>query len=206
MQFLTIHPENPQARLLDRATAVLKDGGVIVYPTDSAYALGCHLGDKAALERIRRIRDLDEQHNFTLVCRDLSELSNYARFDTPTFRLLKAHTPGAYTFLLPATKEVPRRVFHPKKKTIGVRVPDHCITQALLEKFGEPLLSTTLILPGETLPMQNPEEIHAKLEKHVDLMLDGGYCGNEPTTVVDLTGDAPQVLREGKGDPAPFLS
>lgn len=206
MQFLTIHPENPQTRLLDRATAVLKDGGVIVYPTDSAYALGCHLGDKAALERIRRIRDLDERHNFTLVCRDLSELSNYARFDTPTFRLLKAHTPGAYTFLLPATKEVPRRIFHPKKKTIGLRVPDHRITQALLEKFGEPLLSTTLILPGETLPMQAPEEIREKLEKHVDLMLDGGYCGSEPTTVVDLTGDAPQVLREGKGDPTPFSS
>lgn len=206
MQFLTIHPENPQARLLERATAVLKDGGVIVYPTDSAYALGCHLGDKAALERIRRIRDLGEQHNFTLVCRDLSELSNYARFDTPTFRLLKAHTPGAYTFLLPATKEVPRRVFHPKKKTIGLRVPEHRITQALLECFGEPLLSTTLILPGETLPMQDPEEIRERLEKHVDLMLDGGFCGNEPTTVVDLTGDAPQVLREGKGDPTPFAS
>lgn len=206
MQFFSIHPENPQLRLLDRTTEILKEGGVIVYPTDSAYALGCHLGDKDALERIRRIRNLDEKHNFTLMCRDLSELSTYARFDTPTFRLLKAHTPGPYTFLLTATKEVPRRVFHPKKKTIGLRVPEYRITQMLLERFGAPLLSTTLLLPGDDLPLQDPDEIRERLEKHVDLMLDGGFCGSEPTTIVDLTGEAPQVLRKGKGDPAPFES
>ncbi len=206
MQFFSIHPENPQLRLLDRTAEILKEGGVIVYPTDSAYALGCHLGDKDALERIRRIRNLDEKHNFTLMCRDLSELSTYARFDTPTFRLLKVHTPGPYTFLLTATKEVPRRVFHPKKKTIGLRVPEHRITQMLLERFGAPLLSTTLLLPGDDLPLQDPDEIHQRLEKHVDLMLDGGFCGSEPTTIVDLTGEAPQVLRKGKGDPTPFES
>lgn len=204
MQFFAIHPENPQLRLLERAISALNEGGVIVYPTDSAYALGCHLDDKDALERIRRIRNLDEKHNFTLMCRDLSEISTYARFDTPTFRLLKAHTPGPYTFLLPATKEVPRRVFHPKKKTIGLRVPAHRIAQALLEHFGAPLLSTTLLLPGDELPLQDPDEIRERLEKHVDLMLDGGFCGNEPTTIVDLTGEAPQVLRIGKGDPTPF--
>ncbi len=205
MQYLVIHPDNPQPRLISQAVAVLRHGGIVVYPTDSCYALGCHLGDKAALERIRRIRQLDEQHNFTLMCQDLSELATYARVGNQAFRLLKALTPGPYTFILTASREVPRRLQHPRRKTIGLRVPDHPIAQALLETLGEPMLSVTLILPGEELPLTDPEEIREHLEKQVDVIIDGGYCGHEPTTVIDLSGETPLVVRQGKGDIS-FLS
>lgn len=200
MQYLVIHPDNPQPRLISQAVAVLRHGGIVAYPTDSSYALGCHLGDKAALERIRRIRQLDEQHNFTLMCQDLSELATYARVGNQAFRLLKALTPGPYTFILTASREVPRRLQHPRRKTIGLRVPDHPIAQALLETLGEPMLSVTLILPGEDMPLTDPEEIRERLEKQVDVIIDGGYCGHEPTTVIDLSGETPVVLRHGKGD------
>lgn len=203
-QFFRIHPDNPQGRLIRQAVEIVHRDGVIAYPTDSGYALGCHVGDKAAQERMRRIRQLDEDHNFTLVCRDLSDIGAYARFDTPAYRLLKTCTPGAYTFILTATREVPRRLQHPKKKTVGLRVPDHPITQALLSELGEPLLSTTLILPGEEDPMNDPEEIRERLQHEVDLVIDGGACGTVPTTVVDLTDTAPVVLRRGKGDPSLF--
>lgn len=203
-QFFQIHPQNPQRRLLQQAVAILRSDGVIAYPTDSAYALGCRLGNKAGADRIRAIRRLDDRHNFTLVCRDLAEISTYAKFDNSLFRLLKSHTPGAYTFILPATGEVPRRLQHPKRKTIGIRVPDHRIVQALLEELGEPLMSTSLILPGETEPMIDPYEIRQLLEHQLDLIVDGGFCGPEPTTVVDLTSEIPQVIRVGKGDPVPF--
>lgn len=205
-QFFVIHPENPQARLIRQAVDILNDGGVIIYPTDSAYALGCRIGDKAAIERIRTIRKLDDKHNFTLVCRDLSELASYARVDNPTYRWLKQATPGAYTFILEATKEVPRRLMHPKRKTIGLRVPDHPIARDLLATLGEPLMSVTLILPGEDLPQTDPYEIRHLLEHAVDLIIDGGYCGLEPTTIVDLSGDEPLVLREGKGPADIFRS
>ncbi len=200
MQYLVIHPENPQPRLISQAVAVLRHGGIVVYPTDSSYALGCHLGDKAALERIRRIRQLDAQHNFTLMCQDLSELATYARVGNQAFRLLKALTPGPYTFILTASREVPRRLQHPRRKTIGLRVPDHPIAQALLETLGEPMLSVTLILPGDDMPLTDPEEIRERIGKQVDVIIDGGYCGHEPTTVIDLSGESPQVVREGKGD------
>lgn len=203
-QFFQIHPENPQPRLIKQAVEMVRDGAVIVYPTDSGYALGCHLGDKAALERIRRIRELDDRHNFTLVCRDLSEIGTYAKVDNTVYRLLKALTPGAYTFILPATREVPRRLQHPKRKTIGIRVPDCAIAMALLEALGEPLMSTTLILPGQTMPESDPYEIRDCLEHQVDLVIDGGYGSVEPTTVVDLEGENPVVLRRGLGDTAPF--
>jgi len=203
-QFFIVHPDNPQSRLIAQAVKIIRNGGVLVYPTDSAYALGCHLGDKAALERICRIRHLDEKHNFTLICRDLSEVGIYARFDTPVYRMLKANTPGAYTFILRATKEVPRRLMHPKKKTIGIRIPDNQIVKALLTELNEPMLTTTLILPGEDSPMTDPEEIRKQLEPQIDLVIDGGFCGIESTTLVDLSNNAPEVLREGKGDPAPF--
>jgi tRNA threonylcarbamoyl adenosine modification protein (Sua5/YciO/YrdC/YwlC family) len=204
-QFFRVHPENPQVRLIAQAVAIIRDGGVIAYPTDSTYALGCHLGDKTALERIRQIRNLDEKHNLTLICRDLTEVSIYARFDTPTFRLLRAHTPGPYTFILEATREVPRRLMHPKKKTIGLRIPDHRITQALLTGLNEPMLTTTLILPENRLPMTDPVEIRKRLEKQLDLVIDGGFCGTDSTTLVDLSGDEPKVLRLGKGDLSTFL-
>lgn len=204
-QFFQIHPDNPQQRLINQAVEVLRQGGVIVYPTDSAYALGCHIGDKKALDRIRSIRHVSKNHNFTLVCRDLSEISTYAKLsNNALYRSLNAHTPGAYTFILQATSEVPRRLMHPKRRTIGIRIPSNPIAQMLLEEHREPIMSSTLILPGDTMPMTDPYEIREILEHQVDLVIDGGYCGLEPTTVVDMTGDVPEVSRKGEGDPAPF--
>ncbi len=203
-QFLTIHPDNPQQRLIDQAVEVLRGGGLIAYPTDSAYALGCHIGDKLALDRIRAIRQLDKHHNFTLMCRDLSELANYARVDNTDFRLIKSKTPGAYTFILNATSEVPRRLQHPKRKTLGMRVPDNNIALALLETLGEPLMTSSLILPGDEMPLTDPYDIRETLEHHLELIVDGGYCGMEPTTVVDLTGDQPVLVRRGCGDYTEF--
>jgi tRNA threonylcarbamoyl adenosine modification protein (Sua5/YciO/YrdC/YwlC family) len=203
-QFFQIHPDNPQLRLIRQAADIVRAGGVIVYPTDSAYALGCQIGDKAALDRIRRIRRLDDRHNFTLVCRDLSEIATYARLDNSVYRLLKHHTPGPYTFVLKATSEVPRRLMHPKRRTVGLRVPDNIITQALLGDMREPLMSVTLIMPGDELPLIDPYEIRELLEHQVDLVIDGGYCGMEATTVVDLADDVPMLLRAGKGDTQPF--
>jgi tRNA threonylcarbamoyl adenosine modification protein (Sua5/YciO/YrdC/YwlC family) len=203
-QFFQIHPENPQQRLIKQAVEIINKGGVVVYPTDSAYAIGCHLGDKAAVDRIRTIRKLDDKHNFTLVCSDLSGLGNYAKVDNHVFRLLKAHTPGAYTFILEATKEVPNRVIQPKRRTIGIRVPDNNIVRDLVAQLNQPLLSSTLIMPSDTLPLMDPYEIRDLLEHSVDLIIDGGHCGAEATTVVDLMGDAPVVIRVGKGDPSVF--
>ena len=204
-QFFRIHPANPQPRLLSQAVEILRDGGLAVYPTDSGYALGCEIGNKLAQDRIRRIRQLDDKHNFTLVCRDLSEISVYARVSDAAFRLMKAVTPGPYTFVLKATHEVPRRLRNPRRKTIGIRVPENRIAQELLGALGEPLMSSTLTLPGEAMSMTDPDDIRERLNRQVDLVIDGGYCGCEPTTVVDLMGDVPIVLREGKGDPAPLL-
>ena len=204
-QLLRIHPENPQTRLLDQAVEILRDGGLAVYPTDSGYALGCQIGNKAAQDRIRRIRQLDDKHNFTLVCRDLSEISVYAKVSNAAFRLMKAVTPGPYTFVLKATHEVPRRLQNPRRKTIGIRVPDNRIAQELLDMLREPLMSSTLMLPGDAMSMTDPGEIQTRLDRQVDLIIDGGYCGFEPTTVVDLMGDFPVVLREGKGDTGPLL-
>ncbi|MCB1855536.1 MAG: threonylcarbamoyl-AMP synthase [Halieaceae bacterium] len=203
-QFYQIHPENPQARLIRHAADIVRQGGVVVYPTDSAYALGCHIGDKSALDRIRRIRKLDARHNFTLVCRDLSEIAAYARVDNTVYRLLRHCTPGPYTFILRATSEVPRRLMHPKRKTVGLRVPDNRIAAELLADLGEPLMSVTLIMPGEEYPMIDPYDIRDTLQHEVDLVIDGGFCGMEPTTVVDLADEVPMVLRVGKGDVAPF--
>lgn len=203
-QFFQVHPDNPQLRLIRQAVEIVRKGGVIAYPTDSAYALGCHLGDKGAAERIRRIRRLDDKHNFTLVCRDLSDISTYAKVNNVQYRLLKNTTPGAYTFILNATHEVPRRLLHPKRRQIGIRVPDNAIVQALLAELGEPLMSTTLMLPGDETPMTDPYEIRQMLEHDLDLVIDGGFCGFEPTTVINLCEDVPEVVRVGKGDPAPF--
>lgn len=203
-QFFQMHPDNPQVRLVRQAADIVRGGGVIVYPTDSAYALGCRLGDKAALDRIRRIRKLDDRHNFTLVCRDLSEIAAYARVDNSVYRLLKHHTPGPYTFILRATSELPRRLLHPKRRTVGLRVPDNEIARALLDDLREPLMSVTLIMPGDDLPLIDPHAIRELLERRVDLVIDGGYCGMEATTVVDLADDVPVLRRAGKGDPAPF--
>lgn len=203
-QFFTIHPENPQARLIRQAVDIIRDGGVVVYPTDSAYALGCHIGDKSALDRIRRIRRLEARHNFTLVCRDLSEIATYAKVDNRIYRMLKSSTPGPYTFILRATSEVPRRLMHAKRKTVGLRVPDNAIALALLEDLDEPLMSVTLIMPGDEYPLIDPYDIRETLEHHVDLVIDGGYCGMEPTTVVDLVDEVPLILRAGKGELAPF--
>lgn len=205
-QFLEIHAENPQMRLIRQAAACLREGGVIIYPTDSAYALGCKIGNKAALQRISRIRQFDARHNFTLVCRDLSEISIYARVDNSAYRLLKAYTPGAYTFILRATSEVPRLLMHPKRKTIGIRIPDHPVVAALLEELDEPILSSTLILPGEENPPHNIDDIRDELSHAVDLIIDSGFCGLEATTVIDLVDGVPQVMRQGKADSAPFLS
>ena len=203
-QFLQIHPQNPEPRAIRQAAAVLREGGVIVYPTDSTYALGCHIGDKTALERIRRLRQLDDNHNFTLVCPDLSSLAIYAMVGNSAYRILKAYTPGPYTFILKATPEVPRRLMHPKRKTVGLRVPDNATAQALLKEFGEPIMSTSLLLPGEE-QLTDPYEMRLKLGKQVDLIIDGGPCGLEPTTMVDLVEGFPVVLRKGKGDAEPFL-
>jgi tRNA threonylcarbamoyl adenosine modification protein (Sua5/YciO/YrdC/YwlC family) len=198
-QFFQIHPVNPQARLIRHAVEILRDDGLIAYPTDSSYALGCHVGDKRGMERIRRIRGLDDTHNFTLVCRDLSEISVYAKVENTAYRLLKAFTPGPYTFILRATHEVPRRLQHPKRKTIGIRVPGNPISQALLAELGEPLMSSTLILPGHDAPETDALEIREKLEHDLDLVIDGGNCGLESTTVVDLVDGVPVVLRAGCG-------
>jgi tRNA threonylcarbamoyl adenosine modification protein (Sua5/YciO/YrdC/YwlC family) len=203
-QFFVIHPDNPQPRLIKRAAGIIREGGVIVYPTDSCYALGCHLGDKRAVERLRAIRQVDSRHHFALVCRDLAEIGIYAKVDNQQFRLLKAATPGSYTFILRATREVPKRLQHPSRKTIGLRIPDHRVVRALLDELGEPLLSSTLILPGEDTPLNDTQEIRERLEHLVDLVLDGGACGIEPTTVVDLTGETPVITRAGKGDTALF--
>lgn len=204
MKFFQIHAESPQDRLIKQAVEVIRKGGVIVYPTDSSYALGCRLGDKSALDRIRRIRRLDDKHNFTLMCRDLSDLGVFAKVNSSAFRLLKAYTPGPYTFILDATREVPRMLMHPKRRTIGLRVPEHPITQALLAELGEPLMSVTLILPDTDVPLSDPYEIRELLEHQVDLIIDGGYGGIEASTVVSFVNDEPEILREGCGDPEPF--
>ncbi|NVZ09624.1 threonylcarbamoyl-AMP synthase [Allochromatium humboldtianum] len=203
-QFFQIHPDNPQPRLIRRAVEILLEGGVIVYPTDSSYALGCQIGEKSAMERIRRIRRLDDKHNFTLVCRDLSEIASYAKIDDQAYRMLKSLTPGAYTFIHEATKQVPRRLLHPRRKAIGLRVPDNEICRALLGELDQPILSTTLILPDHDEPLTDPYDMREALDKHVDLIIDGGFCGLEPTTVVDMTADPPALVRRGKGDATLF--
>jgi tRNA threonylcarbamoyl adenosine modification protein (Sua5/YciO/YrdC/YwlC family) len=197
-QYFSIHPDNPQARLIRQAADILRQGGVVAYPTD-CYALGCHLDDKEAVGRIRSIRELDDQHHMTLMCRDLAEISRYAKVDNQTYRTLKAHTPGSYTFLLAATKEVPKRLQHPKRATIGLRVPDHAVTLALLEELGEPMVSSSLLLPGDDQALSDGEEIRSRLERKLDLVIDSGSCGFGLTTVVDLSGDAPILVREGRG-------
>ena len=197
--FFTIHPENPQKRLITQAVAIRRAGGIIIYPTDSCYAFGCQIGDKAAMERMSNIRQTDKNHNFTLVCRDLSEIGTYAKVENATFRLMKSITPGPYTFILKATHEVPRRLQNPKRKTIGLRVPDNAIAQAILEILGEPIMSSTLIMPGKDIPETEPDRIKELLEKQVDLILDGGHCGFEPTTIVDMMSEPPEILRHGKG-------
>ena len=205
-QFFRIHPENPQSRLIHQAGEIVNSGGVIAYPTDSAYALGCHIGDKRALEKIRQIRKLDQRHNFTLVCRDLSDLGIYARVSNSAYRLIRAATPGPYTFILPATREVPRRLIHPKRKTIGLRVPDNAICQALLSAMGEPIMSSTLQLPGDEYPLTDPDEIRDILEHQLDLVIDGGFCGLEATTVINMEDDVPVVVRQGRGDTELFAT
>ncbi len=199
-QFFQVHPDNPQPRLIRQAVEILRGGGVIVYPTDSSYAIGCQVGRKEALDRIRQIRRLDQKHNFTLVCRDLSEVSQYTKIDNTQYRLIKRLTPGPYTFILRATKQVPRRLLHPKRKTIGIRIPDNAVALALADELDEPVLSSTLILPDDEMPLSDPWEIKEVLEHQVDLIIDGGYCGFEPTTVVVLEEDEPVIARKGKGD------
>jgi tRNA threonylcarbamoyl adenosine modification protein (Sua5/YciO/YrdC/YwlC family) len=203
-QFFYVHPENPQTRLINQAVAIIRNGGVVIYPTDSGYALGCQLENKQALEQICRIRKIDDKHNFTLLCRDLSELSLYARVDNVAFRLLRNNTPGPYTFIFKGTKEVPRRLMNSKRKTIGIRVPDNKIALDLLEALGEPLMSTSLILPGNDTTESDPEDIRDKLEHAVDLIMNGGFLGEQPTTVIDFSDDKPEVLRVGAGDTTPF--
>lgn len=203
-QFFVIHPENPQPRLIHQTVEIIRNGGVIAYPTDASYALGCGLGDREAQQRIRAIRGVDEDHPLTLVCRDLAEISVYAKVDNRQFRLLKANTPGCYTFILEATREVPKRLQHPKRKTVGLRVPDHPILQALLAELGGPLLSTTLQLPGDDQPLNDPYDIRDLLERQVDLVVDGGYGDVDTTTVIDLSGETPVLVRRGKGDVKPF--
>ena len=205
-QYLTVHPRSPQPRLIRRAADVVHSGGVIVYPTDSCYALGCRIGDKEAAQRIRQIRELPEDRHLTLVCASLAQVAQYARLDDFRFRSIKRITPGSYVFILPATKEVPRRLQHPRRKTIGLRIPEHAIAQALLAELGEPLMSVTLMLPGDEHPLSDPEEIRVRLEHAVDLVIDGGNCGWEPTTVVDLAEGTPRIARTGKGESAPFIA
>jgi len=204
VQRFQLHPDNPQLRLVRLAAEILRAGGVIAYPTDSCYALGCHLGDKAALERIRRIRGADKHHHFTLVCRDLTEIARYAKVDTWQFRLLKSCTPGPYTFLLEATREVPRRLLHEKRRTIGIRVPDHEVPRMLLAELGEPIMSSTLLLPGDGLALNDADDIEQRLGPQLDAILDGGACGLEPTTVVDLASRPPVIARQGRGSLEPF--
>ena len=201
---VNIHPESPQPRLLAQAAEFIRDGGVVALPTDSCYALGCHLGDKEAMDRIRMIRQMDERHNLTLMVRDLSEIAHFARVDNAQYRLLKATTPGSYTFILEGTKELPRRVLHPKRKTIGLRVPSHPVALALLEELNEPLLTTTLQLPGDDTPLTEGWEIQDRLEDQIELILDAGHCGIEPTTIIDLTASTPELIRAGRGSLAPF--
>ncbi|MFN3594267.1 MAG: L-threonylcarbamoyladenylate synthase [Thiobacillaceae bacterium] len=203
-QFFSVHPENPQPRLIRETVRILRTGGIMAYPTDSCYALGCMIGNKPGMERIRAIRGVDDKHHFTLVCRDLSEIAHYARVDNRQYRLLKAATPGGYTFILEATREVPRRLLHPKRNTIGLRVPDHPVVSALLTELGEPILSMTLSLPDEDRPLNDPWEIRERLEKQVDVILDAGACSLEPTTVIDLTGQTPELIRRGRGDLRPL--
>ena len=201
-QLFEVHPDNPQPRLLKQAVQILHTGGIAAIPTDTSYALVCHLDDKAAAEQLRRVRGVDDKHHLTLLCRDLSELASYARVDNRQYRLLKLGTPGAFTFILEATKEVPRRLSHPARRTIGLRVPDHKVLQELLTVFGQPLLATTLIAPGETEPMNDPDEIRERFDKQVQAVVDAGACARQPTTVIDLTGDEPVIVRLGHGDPA----
>ncbi len=203
-QFFEIHPLNPQKRLIQQAVKIIDDGGLIIYPTDSSYALGCHIGDKHAMERIQRLRKLDNKHHFTLVCSDLSEIGIYAKVDNSSYRLMKTLAPGPYTFLLKATSEVPRRLMNPKRKTIGVRVPDNIIALSILQELGQPIMSSTLIAPGEKDALDDAESIRDRFEREVDLIIDGGACGIEPTTVISLIDGTPEVLRYGKGD-AEFL-
>jgi tRNA threonylcarbamoyl adenosine modification protein (Sua5/YciO/YrdC/YwlC family) len=203
-QFFYVHPDNPQGRLMKQAAEIIRQGGVIVYPTDSGYALGCHIGDKKALERICRIRDIDKNHNFTLVCKDLSELSEYTRVDNSAFRALKNNTPGPYTFIFKASKEVPKRLLNPKKRTIGIRVPDNAIVHGLLAALEEPIMSTTLIMPGKNMAEYDPENIRDMLEHQVDLIINGGHLGEHPTTVIDYSEGDAQIIRVGEGDPTPF--
>jgi tRNA threonylcarbamoyl adenosine modification protein (Sua5/YciO/YrdC/YwlC family) len=205
-QFFKVHPVNPQLRLLNRAAEIVRGGGVVVYPTDSSYAFGWHLGDKAALERVRRLRGIERDHDFTLACRDLTDIAMYARVDNWAYRLLKALTPGPYTFILRATHELPKRLQDPKRRSIGIRVPDNAIAQALLGALGEPLMSSTLLLPGEPFPPTDPDDIRDRIEKHVDVIIDGGHCGIEPTSVLDLSQDDVVVIRKGKGDVTAFES
>ena len=197
--YLEVHPENPQKRFIKQSVEIIHNGGVIVYPTDSSYALGCHIGDKGAVARLRTIRQVDEKHNLTLVCRDLSEIATYAKISNTDYRLLKSLTPGPYTFILPATSEVPRRLMHPKRRHIGIRVMDHPVVNDLLDELGQPLISCTLIMPNEELPVTDAEDIRSRLEKQVDLIIDGGHCGIEPTTVIRLTDGVADVRRQGKG-------
>ncbi|BCE01898.1 L-threonylcarbamoyladenylate synthase [Marinicellulosiphila megalodicopiae] len=198
-KIITIHPDSPQLRLIRLVVDALKKGEVVAYPTDSSYALACHMGDKKALDRIRQIRQIDEKHHLTLVCKDLSEISNYARVGNDHYRLMKSNTPGAYTFILEASKEVPKRLMHPKRKTIGLRIPDHAITQAILEELGEPFMSTSLILPGKTQALVEPWDINEQIGHSVDLIVDGGYCADEDTTVVSFLDEVPQIVRQGRG-------
>lgn len=203
-RIVNIHPETPQQRLLVQAVEFIRSGAIVALPTDSCYALACHLGDKEALDRVRAIRQIDDRHHLTLMCRDLSQIANYARVDNAQYRLLKATTPGSYTFILEGSKELPRRVMHPKRKTIGLRIPDHPVALAFLEELGEPLLTTTLQLPGDETPLTEGWEIQDRLDDQIDWILDAGYCGTEPTTVIDLTGSAPELVRAGRGPLAPF--
>ena len=203
-QYFAVHPTHPQPRLIAQAAEIIRSGGVIAYPTDSCYALGCQIGNKEAMQRLRTIRKVDDKHHLTLMCRDLSEIATYAQVDNVQYRLLKKLTPGSYTFILRASREVPRRLLHPRRKTIGMRVPEHAVAQALLAALGEPLLSATLILPGDALPLNDRDEIRVRLERALDLVLDAGSCGIDPTTMVDLTGTAPELLRQGKGSLEPF--